>query len=77
MVNGKEQIEQLINARLKNILRYAELLPLTPGQYTAFRRLVLNEFGKDGLVRELARVTYSQEGNGSGRNTLSKEGGAP
>jgi hypothetical protein len=73
----KEQIEQLVSIRSKNILRYAELLPLSVSQFDTFRKLILNELGKAGLIKELVRVTCGQEWDGSGRNTLSKEGGAP
>jgi len=74
---SQDEIEKLINARVKIILRSAELLPLTQGMYQSFRRIVLDELGRTGLVKELVRVSCRQERDGTGRNTLSKEGGAP
>jgi hypothetical protein len=73
----KELIGQLVSIRSKNILRYAELLPLSENQFDTFRKLILNELGRAGLIRELVRVSCSQEWHGTGRNTLGKEGGAP
>ena len=51
----KSEIEQLINTRLNRVLLYAET-SLHPGQFQAFRKLTLDEFGKSGLGKELDRV---------------------
>ena len=38
----------LIKPRMKRILEFGELA-LAPGQFAAFRKLVLDEFGRSGL----------------------------
>ncbi len=72
-----DKIEQLVKVRQKNILRYIELLDLPQAQFSTLRKLLFDELGRTGLIKELAGVLGSQERNGSGRNILSKEGGAP
>ena len=74
---SQDEIEKLINARVKIILRSAELLPLTQGMFHSFRKIVLDELGRTGLVKELVRVSCCQDRSGTGRNKSSKEGGAP
>ena len=54
MVN-RTQIEQLINPRLNEILLIAEAA-LPAKQFPAFRKLVLNQFGKSGLGKDLERL---------------------
>jgi hypothetical protein len=45
---------------------------LPSSQFQAFRTVVLNEFGRNGLEGELERLEYqigAEERNGLGRNT--------
>ena len=56
----QEQIETLVNARMKKILQFAELV-LPEGKFQTFRKLTLDEFGKSGFGKELERVLRSQE----------------
>lgn len=49
------QILELLNARKNRVLLLAQAA-LSESQFQAFRVLFLNEFGKSGLERELARV---------------------
>ncbi len=62
---------ELLNARKNRVLLIAQAA-LPDAQYQAFRRLFLDEFGKSGLERELARV-FVEDGDkdrhGQGRNT--------
>jgi len=51
----KERIEQLINARLNQLLLVAETA-LPSSQFQAFRKVTLNEFGNNGLGKELDRL---------------------
>lgn len=51
----REDIERLINARLNQILLIAES-SLSATQFQAFRKLALNEFGKNGMARDLDRI---------------------
>jgi hypothetical protein len=70
MVNTVRVVE-LVNDRVKQILLVAEAA-LPPSQFLAFRKLVLNEFGRNGLVGELERLegqVRSEERDGEGRNT--------
>ena len=66
----------LLNQRKNRVLRYAEAaLPET--QFRAFRGLLLDEFGRDGLERDLERlVAEGEHRNGQGRPIRAKEGGA-
>ena len=67
----------LLNQRKNRILRIAEAA-LPEGQFRAFRGLLLDEFGRDGLERDLERLMAEREqGNGQGRPMRAKEGGAP
>ncbi len=56
----QEQIERLINARMKKILHFAELA-LPESKFPTFRKLTLDEFGKSGLGKDLERALCSQE----------------
>ena len=68
MVN-QVQVMELVNFRVTRILLVAEA-SLPPSQFQAFRKLVLNEFGRNGLVRELEQLEKgSEERHGEGRNT--------
>ena len=72
----REVIERLINARLNQILLIAES-SLSATQYQAFRKLTLNEFGRNGIGKDLDRLFGSTTArHGTGRNRLGKEGGA-
>lgn len=67
----------LLNQRKNRVLRYAEAaLPET--QFRAFRGLLLDEFGREGLEKDLERLAAEREkGDGQGRPICAKEGGAP
>ena len=51
-----ETVRDLIKPRMKRILDFGELA-LPPGQFAAFRKLVLDEFGRSGLESELERAS--------------------
>ena len=53
----KGQIVELINHRVTHILLVAEA-SLPPSQFQAFRKVVLNAFGRNGLVGELERLGW-------------------
>lgn len=55
-----DQIVQLVNARVKKILDFAEL-SLPQDKFPIFRKLTLDEFGRSGLVKELERVLRSKD----------------
>ena len=57
---SQDQIVQLVNARVKKILDFAEL-SLPQDKFQIFRKLTLDEFGRSGLVKELERVMRSKE----------------
>ena len=58
----KEQIQELVNAHLGRVLRVAQsALPET--QFHAFRRVALDEFGRNGFRRNLARLLGTQQDN--------------
>lgn len=66
----------LLNQRKNRVLRIAEAaLPET--QFKAFRGLLLDEFGREGLERDLERlVAEAEQRTGQGRPISAKEGGA-
>lgn len=53
-------IVDLLNARKKQTLLFAQS-SMTESQFKAFRRLFLNEFGKSGFEKELARVLAEKQ----------------
>ena len=76
---SKEVIVQLVNDRVKQILLVAEAA-LPPGQFQAFRTVVLNHFGRNGLVGDLEYLDSKvglQARDGQGRNTPGTKGGGP
>jgi hypothetical protein len=52
---SKAQIVELINYRITRVLLVAEAF-LPSSQFKAFRTVVLNEFGRNGLERELEQL---------------------
>ena len=71
----KEEIERLLNARLNRLLLVAEVA-LPPTQFQAFRKLTLDEFGKNGFCSDLETL-YGQnkERLGTGRNEIKQRKG--
>ena len=65
-----ETVLTLIRSRMKRVLDFGELA-LTPNQFAAFRKLVLDEFGRSGLESELERVSrgHRTDRHGMGRHT--------
>jgi hypothetical protein len=51
----KENIERLINPHINQLLLIAETA-LPSNQFQAFRKIMLNEFGNNGLGKELERL---------------------
>jgi len=54
----KQEIIDLVNRRVTHMLLIAEA-SLPPTQFQAFRKLMLDAFGKSGLVGELERLGWS------------------
>jgi hypothetical protein len=52
---ARQQIQELINPHLTKVLLIAQS-SLSESQFEAFRKLFLDEFGKNGLGKELDRV---------------------
>jgi hypothetical protein len=59
----KRNIERLINTHISQVLLVAESA-LPPNQFQAFRKLTLNEFGNNGLGKELERLFKENQQNG-------------
>ncbi len=77
MVN-KEDIKTLINPRLNRVLTAVEL-SVPKDKYGTCRKVILDEFGNSGLVRELEELlggSSSKDRQGSGRPTPSTKAGA-
>ena len=66
-----DTIRALVKPRMRRVLEFGELA-IPPAQFAAFRKLVLDEFGRSGLESELERVFQEQRrATGSkGRPTL-------
>jgi hypothetical protein len=58
----KEDIERLINMHLNQLLLVAETA-LPSNQFQAFRKITLNEFGNNGLGKELERIFRETQHN--------------
>ncbi len=56
----RELLEQIINSHLNQVLLVAEAA-LSASQFQAYRKFVLNEFGKNGLGKELERVFKEEQ----------------
>ncbi|RNC67412.1 MAG: hypothetical protein ED859_14765 [Desulfuromonadales bacterium] len=56
----KEHIDNLINPRLNRVLLIVQTA-LSESQFQACRKLILDEFGKSGLGKELDRLFSSKE----------------
>ena len=68
----KETILPLVNARLNRVLLIAQAA-LPEHQFAAFRRLILDEFGRAGLIRDLDTVLGENRLERHGQDHLSKE----
>jgi hypothetical protein len=67
----KADIIKLAHGRVNHVLLVAQAA-LPGSQFQVFRTVVLNEFGRSGLERELERLeglVSSEERDGEGRNT--------
>ena len=72
----REQINSLINTKLARVLLVAETA-IPAGQFQAYRKFVLDEFGKSGLGKELDRLfSTTMDRQGTGMNILRKGRGA-
>ena len=65
-----QMIITLLNTRKSKILTYAQVA-MTEHQFKAFRGLILDEFGKNGLETELAQLL--DEGNHPVKNRNGQE----
>jgi len=52
---SKNDVVRLVNHRLNHVLSFGELA-LSREQYPTYRKLVLDEFGKGGLEKDLERL---------------------
>jgi hypothetical protein len=59
MVNESD-VTKLVNKRLTQVLLVAEC-SLPDSQFKAFRKVTLNEFGRNGLVEDLRQLTNDNE----------------
>ena len=67
----KAEVLKLVHPHVSHVLLVAQA-SLPSSQFQAFRTVVLNEFGRNGLEGELERLECqigSEERNGMGRNT--------
>ncbi len=71
-------IVALLNPRKNRLLRIAQAAMPEP-QFRAFRTLLLDEFGRDGLERDLERMLAESntERTRAGQADACRKGGAP
>ena len=62
----QETIIDLVKPRLNRMLTVAEAA-LPESQFKAFRKIMLDEFGKSGLERELDQVFHQQHKDRNGQ----------
>ena len=58
-------VSELLHVRLKRVLD-AAALALPPGQFVHYRRIVLDEFGGRGLLKDLERELRKLDRHGQG-----------
>ncbi len=58
-----QTIIDLLGLRLRRILDAAELA-LSPQQFLRFRKIVLDEFGRQGLLKDLEREFRNRDRHG-------------
>jgi len=75
-----DEIQALIEARKNRVLTCAQI-GMNEFQFTAFRKIFLDEFGKSGLGSDLEKLlrhsSIETTRQGTGRHTLCKKGGVP
>jgi hypothetical protein len=74
-----EAILKALNARKSKLLDVAAAA-LPEGQFAAFRKVVLNELGRQGFEQDVERIIAEndkQERSGQGQANTCKRGGAP
>ena len=59
----QEDIERLINMRLNRLLLVIETV-LPSNQFQAFRKITLNEFGNNGLGKDMERLFQEMQYKG-------------
>ena len=69
----RRDIEEVINKKLNYILLVGQS-SLPENQFKAFRKLILDSLGNNGLGKDLDRLFNKSERNGTGGNILSKKG---
>ena len=52
---SKEDVVRLVKQRLNHVLSFSELV-VSSEKYPTYRKLVLDEFGKGGLEKDLERL---------------------
>ncbi len=66
-----------LNARMNHVLLVAEAA-LPPPQFQAFRKIALDQFGRNGFQRDVEMVLSEHpERDGTGRPIRAMKGGAP
>lgn len=60
-----ETITELLGARLKRVLD-AAALALPPERFLQYRKIVLDEFGRRGLLKDLERELRNRDRHGQG-----------
>jgi hypothetical protein len=76
-MNLLERIRGLLNRRKGRLIQFGELALPEGHKVQAFRKLVLDELGTDGLERDLLNLLGDEsDKGGSGRNRRGMKGGS-
>jgi len=76
-MNLTDTIRKLLNRRKCRLIQFGELALPEGQQARAFRKLVLDELGTDGLERDLVEHLIQEGKDGKGRNSRGMKGGSP
>lgn len=72
------RIRELLNRRKGRLIQFGELALPEGQKVQAFRKLVLDELGTDGLERDLLNLLNDgSDKDGTGRNIRGMKGGSP
>jgi hypothetical protein len=72
------RIRELLNRRKGRLIKFGELALPEGQQFQAYRKLVLDELGTEGLERDLLNFLEGEpDAEGTGRNRRGMKGGSP
>lgn len=68
----ESDVTELVNKRMNRVLLYAES-SLHPAQFKVFRKLTLDEFGRNGLGKDIRQLANDNGPHGPGKDRYGPE----